>query len=438
MKLYRLATGLRISPFNDPVGDTLIANESLRARITRLALLHGLGVEDIDSPKQAIERPALLIADNVYVSDLLFAKFVEAARQSSGPGALALPQSVTTRYARPLQSCRETVDDAGRPVIQYDFFLLGQAPPQAKDSVREWLAELGKQSKNITIPIKNEIVLKVRLPRVQGAPDYMEAPLAARFAAHVDHWVHILWVNQAAIGVAFVDQLMKRSRWQRLWGLLRFLLLGGLFRGRRGKVALVQNRLRQIVVEGRDCVVDPTARLESTILGDNVVVGPGAQVRNCIIGDGAEIAENATLSNCVIGDGVLVLRDTFMSGCVSWPNCTLGNYKVQTCLFGRNTFLTSSVALIDAKFNGPIQVMHEGRLQSTGTPFLGSVLGHNVTIGAHVTVQSGREIPNGVTIINPPEDVLQRIPAGLPTNEPLVVHEGTLVPLSRYKSGGAA
>ena len=52
-----------------------------------------------------------------------------------------------------------------------------------------------------------------------------------------------------------------------------------------------------------------------------------------------------------------------------------------------------------------------------------------MTVGANVTIQAGRAVPNDYEIVTPPELVLSKIPLALPTDGPLVVRNGTLQPL---------
>ena len=71
----------------------------------------------------------------------------------------------------------------------------------------------------------------------------------------------------------------------------------------------------------------------------------------------------------------------------------------------------------------------DGALHDTGTNFLGSAFGHGARIGTGHWLASGRMVPNGAFLIRDPEDVIQRIPQGLPTDRPLYLQGGRLVPV---------
>jgi len=72
-------------------------------------------------------------------------------------------------------------------------------------------------------------------------------------------------------------------------------------------------------------------------------------------------------------------------------------------------------------------VVHEGRLQSAGTGFLGACFGHGVFAGGAIVVQAGRAVPNGAVLVSPPGDTFQVIPPDLPPGEPAWAEDGRAV-----------
>ena len=71
---------------------------------------------------------------------------------------------------------------------------------------------------------------------------------------------------------------------------------------------------------------------------------------------------------------------------------------------------------------------HEGSFVSTGTPFLGSCLGHRVTLGANVAVLPGSAIQNGQTVVGPPEGFVASAPV-YPEGTLLTVRNGRIEPV---------
>ena len=89
--------------------------------------------------------------------------------------------------------------------------------------------------------------------------------------------------------------------------------------------------------------------------------------------------------------------------------------------------MTSFARVIDVKTQGEIQVMHQGKPVSVGTNFLGACFGHDCFVGADVTIQTGREIPNQAVLVKPPDGILRKVPADLKPGQPVWVKDGTLV-----------
>jgi len=72
---------------------------------------------------------------------------------------------------------------------------------------------------------------------------------------------------------------------------------------------------------------------------------------------------------------------------------------------------------------------------STGKRFLGSCIGHHAVIGAGVWLDSGLEIPNGYHLVRDPDQMVRRVPKGLPTGKPLIVRDGTIIPIHKRRKG---
>jgi carbonic anhydrase/acetyltransferase-like protein (isoleucine patch superfamily) len=164
------------------------------------------------------------------------------------------------------------------------------------------------------------------------------------------------------------------------------------------------------------------------VIGPGAVVHAHAHVHRSVLGANVEVGDHAVLVGCTLAERVHVLRASYFALCAAMPAATLANYKAQLSLFGREVFLTSSAMMIDAKLEGDVSVEHEGSFVSVGTPFLGSCLGHRVTIGASVAILPGRAIQNGQTVVGPPEQFVARAP-GYPEGALLTVRNGRIEPV---------
>ena len=250
-------------------------------------------------------------------------------------------------------------------------------------------------------------------------------PVTSTLAAHVEHWVHILWLNQATFGTRWLEI----ARAHKLWVAWRALT---------SPPYTVAAVTRRFVHCGKNVRIHPSAWVEASILGDNVVIGARASVRHAVLGDGVVVGDHATVLSSTLGDGVKVTPRTFVVWSAAYPQAVLSNYKLQVSLIGRGASLSTWAGFIDAKLQGTIEVRHDGKLQSTQRSFLGSCLGHGAHVGAKVLLLPGREVPNGAFLTMRDDELVREIPAELPPGVALVRHQGTLVPLSSLKAAEPA
>jgi carbonic anhydrase/acetyltransferase-like protein (isoleucine patch superfamily) len=170
--------------------------------------------------------------------------------------------------------------------------------------------------------------------------------------------------------------------------------------------------------------------VEASVLGNNVSVGAGALIRGSYVGDGARISEGAKVLGSVVGDGSEVTWNSILNLSLLYPRACVGIPGLQTVFVGRETFVSSMAFVIDVKFQGGyIGVRHQGKTVNTRLTTLGPCLGHRVRIGAGVTINCGREIPNDTAIIQDQDPLLSKLPE--PTARPGIytVKKGTLSPV---------
>jgi acetyltransferase-like isoleucine patch superfamily enzyme len=297
-----------------------------------------------------------------------------------------------------------------------------EAPDGASADPVRWMHALRDRAHRVVVP-KREIVAEVQLPTI-GERDKrtMEYPVTSTIVVSIEHWVHVLWLNQIAFGIRWMELIRRHPLWTAWRGLTAF--------------SLDRNRLLdRLVKRGRGSVVHPTAYLSASIIGRDVRIGAQVTIRNSLVGDGAVLQDHAVLLNSVIGPGTLVTENTFLVGTVSYPGVSVGNYKLQMTLIGRDAYVNQWAGFVDAKFTGEVMVRHRGALLSSGRSFLGSCVGHRAKVGAMILIQPGREIPNDTVVVMRPDEVVSVIPKDLPPNTPLVRDRGTLVRLGEETDG---
>jgi acetyltransferase-like isoleucine patch superfamily enzyme len=442
MRALLIATGRRISPFDEPPGDALYGRSTVGATMREALTRRGLTIVDVgaDDVVAASSEPTVVLADHCFVTEKCLGDFLERAFDvvhGGGEARLALARTPSVDFLRPVSSASiEPFDNDGlgarAPVkgrfatrhenaaserVAYDCFFVHHVDAQPASSL---LARLRTDARRVVVP-KKELGIPLRLPTLGDSNGTLLIPVTSTVAAHVEHWVHILWLNQAGFGVQWLDL----SRAHKAWAAWRLAVAAPW-----SFAAVTQS----FVKKGRDVRIHPTAHVEASILGDGVVVGAGASVRNSIVGDGVVVGDHATVLSSTIGARASVTPRTFVVWSAAYEGAVLSNYKLQVSLIGRNASLSTWAGFIDAKLQGSVDVRHDGALVSTERSFLGSCLGHGGHVGAKVLLLPGREIPGGAFVAMRPDELIVDVPRELPSGVPLVRDQGRLVPLSSLKA----
>jgi NDP-sugar pyrophosphorylase family protein len=273
---------------------------------------------------------------------------------------------------------------------------------------------------HVVVVAKRELHLPLRLPTLDGASGPTVMPISSTVVAHVEHWVHVLWLNQMALGI----RMLERARQHKGWAFTRAV------------AALTSwppwqpsTWLKAGVARGRNVHIDPSAHVESSIIGNNVIIGPRASVRSSIIGDGAVVGDHATVLSSVVGANSHITPRTFMALCTTYPDAVINGLRLQVSVIGRGASTSLWAGLLDAKLQGAIDVMMNGKPISTERSFLGSCVGHGAHVDAKVLLMPGRAVPNGTVISMRPDEIIDVIPADLVPNTPYIRDAGTVVPL---------
>lgn len=412
-----LATETTIAPFGDHVSEAFFTHQTLAETQDQTFEVMGFEVVRVETPEAAVKAisevrgaPVLLMLDRIYLSEKAGRDFVKAARGVNRPCSLALSMNASVEYTLPLQDVEQQEGLVIHDVLLVDGAVL---PPPVADPVA-WMRKI--DSTPVDVP-KREIVAEIQLPTI-GERDKtkMRYPVTSTVVVSVEHWVHILWLNQIAFGIRWMETIRRHPIWA-AWRAISALSLD------RFKL------LDRLVRRGPGCEIHPTAYLSGSIIGKNVKIGAHATVRNSIVGDGAVIQDHAVLLNSVVGPDTLVTENTFLVSVVSYPDATIGNYKMQVSLVGRGAYVNAWAGFVDAKFVGTVKVSKGGDLVSSERAFLGSVVGHRAKVAAKILIQAGREVPNDAVIVMRPDEVVSVVPDEITEGVPMVRDRGTLVPL---------
>ncbi len=448
MRALIVNTTRQITPFLEPPGEALYGSTTVGASVRALLAARGLDVVtiDADEPVPAGPGPVVVLADHCFVTEKALGDFLGRAFDvvvtQKKSARLALAKSPSVQFTLPLSSATTEPFDADGPGaapprntsalqkhemaaserVAYDCFFVDDVTAATGGALLE---RLRHDSVRVVVP-KGELGIPVRMPTLgDGAANIMLLPVTSTLCVHVQHWAHILWLNQAAFGTRWLEV----ARAHKLWCAWRLLTT---FPWR------LSSLMHRFVRTGKNARIHPTAWVEASIIGDDVVIGAKASVRNCVIGSGVVVGDHATVLGSTLADRVTVTPRTFVVSSAAYPDAVLSNYKLQVSLIGRGASLSTWAGFIDAKLQGAVDVMHDGALRSTERSFLGSCLGHGAHVGAKVLILPGREIPNGAFVVMRDDELIREIPVELPRGVPLVRDQGRLVPLASAAPTGAS
>jgi carbonic anhydrase/acetyltransferase-like protein (isoleucine patch superfamily) len=407
MKAYLWKTDRLISPFMDPVGESMICNLPLREHQRRTLEAHGVELAESPDPLAIPDPEYLLIRDDLFFTAVALNRFLAKAVPLGKSCACALESGPFTDFTGFIQDLRADQDpETGKPVRVYGLYYCRE--PLGDSAAAKSLPPLRIEAEQKAFPIQPGDFLPSSV-EVKFNPAFTDALLF-----HVCHWVHLWLLNLLALG----DQLLRTFTGSKVRMALRAL---SAFSLNKHKIAA------RFVVKGKGCDIHPTATVQASILGDKVTIGPYSIVQGCILGDGVKINEQSITIASIFGAGTSTCPRGWSKLCITYPNTSSG--RMHACLIGRNVFMASLAYFFDVKLQGTIKLAHDGKMVDTGMNFLGGCVGHNAIVGPDCWIASGREIPNGAMVMKNPGEVLSSIPPDFPAREPGVVWNGTLVPV---------
>ena len=424
-RMVVLPTDTVITPFNEHPRLAIFTDQTIEAWQHDTATKNRLELVKADSPEHAAELLAgckpnqfgVLILDRHFITPKILKDFIRVSKKSDSECLrVSLARNASVEYTEPLQ----TLDKNGDRIAHDIYFFKNSRSVSPANG--DWLSELRKLATWIDVP-KKEIVRNIPLPTIgEQKATSMRYPVTTSIVVSIEHWVHILWLNQLSFGIRWVDLVLRQRPF---WAL---------FKAFSAMSFNIENIMNRLVSRGSRCKIHPTAHISGSIIGSGVTIGPNVTIRNSYICANAVIQDHAVILNSVIGEGALILENTFLVSSTCYPQSTVGNYKLQVSLIGRGAYVNAWAGFVDAKFVGSVNVSHKGELTSTDRSFLGSVVGHGAKVAAKVLIHPGREIPNETVIVMRPDEIVSVVPDNIKPNQPLVRHEGTLVPLGMEKS----
>lgn len=380
MFALRLATGTRIAPFGDPVGDVLVGNTPLARLQEEACRAAGLEVRDVTAESPPADGPHLVFTDRCWFTPRLLRRFAA----DPTPGRLRLDAADWTRDLGPFQPDPARPELAMRP---------GGAPPGLEGPDRPFDAGFHPLAMNDPHPA---FAHAVRGPMA----------VSAHMAQSVLHWSDLLRVNLLSLAARAEE---AREDWETggLWKRVE-LVAGVLGRAKglsRRRIALGLGHV------GKRVKIHETAIVEACEIGDDVEIGPYSIVRGCVLGDRVKVDPYCTLGLAIVGEGARIGRMAMVNVSVVYPGAFVsegGGW--QMCVIGRDAFLAKTSAALDLSFGGTIRVRQDGASVDTGSFFLGSCIGHRAKLGAFVRLAYGSEVPNDVLLVAPAEHLFRKLP----------------------------
>ncbi len=368
MNVLRIPTGRPLAPWNDPVGDTPVLDGTLRSSQDRAIADAGCTLV-AEAPTDA---PYLLLGDRLWVTPELLRRMVRA-----GPGRLVVDDADFAAGMHPLQELG--------PDGAYDLAHLPAGSAPSFEGVPPRRDDLGLHD-GMELPLNKHLQHAVRPSRVGPA-----------MAHHLDHWSHVVRVNQLAL-VALAEQARQwwdsRGWLARAWQVLKVLWRTG-WPTRR---SLAQN----ILPIPKDADIHETAVIEASRIAPGAHIGPHAVVRGSVIGPGARIEDGAQVNLSSIGAHCQVERFGLVNLCVLFPGAMISKADgFQASVLGRDSFVAQGAVALDLSFGAPVTVQHRGDRVSSGQHFVGVALGHDVVVGNGVRLNYGVSVPNGAVLVAP-------------------------------------
>ncbi|NOY24494.1 MAG: hypothetical protein GXP62_01340 [Oligoflexia bacterium] len=399
-----IPTGSPVDPFPEAPGRLRVLDRPL-AQVQAAAVAQ-VGLKLVKEPPA--DRSYLVISDRTWVTSAALRCLLDAC--AGQPGRLRVSDADFLAGTSPLQ-------DLAAPGL-YEVAVLPAGPP----------------SLDRAPPLDVDLHLEdAKLPTLHPRMQHVARPirLGAAMVHQLDHWSHLVRVNQLALAARALSEKAAWDRspwWRKVWR-----AMGVLLRARSLNGYALGRALCEI---GRDVDIHPTATVEVSVLGDGVKIGPHAVVRASVLGDGAVIDDHASVNVSVVGAQAHVGRFAMVNlatllprAWVSWCNGT------QASIIGEEAFIAWGATLLDLSFGGPIKVQHRGARVDSGQHFLGVAIGHRAVLAHDVKINYGVAVPCDAVLVAGADGLL-RAWGDAPTGVPCRVQEGVAMAVKRRTPTG--
>jgi carbonic anhydrase/acetyltransferase-like protein (isoleucine patch superfamily) len=406
-----VARGVVVQPFGVPADGCPVGDRPL-AEVRHESFI-GLGLRAMPAKiddDHLVTGPALVVADDVWVSRRALGAFVAMARRQTQVVRLRFPHGRLLELLSPLQDVEH---DAEGAVYGCAFIPAGETV-LAKTALDE--------AAPLTIPTR-VIAVDVPVPRVLmgHATGHLSWPLTSTVVMRLRHWLHVLRASHVAPQVWLIDRATRAplsSSWRLLTGL------------RPTAAARASAWQRAFVYTGRRCQIHPSAVVQGSVIGDDVVIGAGAVVLQSVIGDGCRLEQRTHVNQCTLGRRTFMSLNSSMQACVTFEDAEACANNLQACVVGARAGLTSFARALDTTLGqdggpgAPVMVMDAEHLRTVGELPCGVCFGPDSYVGAGVTIAAGRLVDAGVRIVG--EGVVTRTSTSGPGT--WRVADGRLVP----------
>ena len=382
-KAFIVKNAIEINPLGRRPGDLILGNTRLSDY--RRSALRAAGCSDVQVVElnEKISGPALLIAEDTFVSTRALKVFcrIVKTQKPQGPLAMVLPRSRQTELFHPLQDVAESSEG-----FEYAIRFI----PKGHTGTAQDLL-LQTPCDTATLPYR-EILMTQKIPRfILGTPtDEMEVPLTSTVVMRIRHWVHVLRLAHLWPQIQLIEHSQRRW-WKTVWN----LVLGFSF-SRRQRIANYYDRFCFI---HRSVHIHPTATIEASIIGKNVRIGAYANVVGSVIGDNVTIEDRANINHCVLGAETFVSKNSTVVASVAFGPTDVCVNGIQYAMIDEGCALTSWARPLDALPNAPVRVKDGDALREVGLLPCGVAFGKNCYVGANVMIAPGRVIPAETTLL---------------------------------------
>lgn len=372
-----IETGACIEPFLDPVGQLPLLGLSF----------HQLAEQEVAA--SGVDPRRIIRADYAIATAALIKELADRA-QGGGPWRLTVPADSALGQLSPGRS-----EQAQAGTLPFDVFL--DAP------VGAGLEELRQRAKPVLVSGPARLFRR-ELARLGPPPHHQDLPDDDRIAAHVEHWMHLLW-----LGPLLVPALRRRrgTTWRR----------GQIHRSWVAKSAKIH----------------PTAYVEDSVVEADVQIGAGCSIRQSYLGPGSRLGDFTKVVRSVMGPATHTLADGTFMYVVSLGEGTLTNLLMRDVLIGRRVFLTTGVIFWADDLGREIFVDQRGARLGSGRRVLGGAVGHGSVLGARTIVAPGVALPNRTTVVMRRDEGVTKI-ENVPPGTPLCWDDARLVPYAQLRA----